>query len=425
MRFSKKLFESGLRLITVPMKDNPTVTILVMVEAGSKYEAKNISGISHFLEHMCFKGTAARPTSFAIARELDAIGAQYNAFTSTEFTGYYAKAQAKNLPEILDVVTDLYQNQLLDPAEIEKEKGVIVEEISMYEEAPQRHVHDLFTGLMYGDAPAGWNIAGTKESVRAFSKEDLVAYRSAHYVSGATTVVVAGDFDEAQLAADVEKKFAAMHRGPKHPKTKVSEDQQTPALALQFREIDQAHLVLGVRSYDAFSPKAAAANVLASLLGGGMSSRLFQKLRGEMGVAYSIGAYNESFTDHGYLAVSAGVDRNRLPEVLKAILAEFRRAIDEPVSEEELARTKDHITGSLALELESSDSLAHFYGMQEILRKPLLLPEDFSREIQAVTAEDVQAAARDIFADRNLNLALIGQFREEQQILPLLTLGQR
>ncbi len=422
MQFSKKNLGNGLRLITVPMKDNPTVTVLVMVEAGSKYETKELSGISHFLEHLCFKGTEKRPTSFDIAKTLDAIGAHYNAFTSQEFTGYYAKAQAKHFDRVLDVVSDIYLGSRFDETEIEKEKGVIVEEISMYEDSPRRHIHDLFVALLYGDQPAGWNIAGNRDSVRSFKKEDFESYRKNHYVSGATTVVVAGAVDEEYAMKEVERYFSGMHEGQKHDKTKIVEKQDAPAMVYKERKIDQAHLVLGVRTYDAFSTLTPAVNVLASLLGGGMSSRLFQKLRSELGVAYSVGAYNDTATDHGYLAVSAGIDRNRVEEVIKVILAEFSRLKTELVPEEELIRIKDHLTGSLSLELESSDSLAHFYGLQEILRKPLLLPEDMAKEIQAVTAEEIQKVAREIFVEKHLNLALIGDLGESERFRALLTL---
>ncbi|MEK9184786.1 MAG: pitrilysin family protein, partial [Patescibacteria group bacterium] len=170
MTYKKKILKNGLRIIAVPMKDNPAVTMLVMVEAGSKYESKEISGVSHFLEHMCFKGTRKRPKAIDISRELDSIGSQYNAFTSQEFTGYYAKSDPKHLDKIIDVISDMYLNPLFDEKEIEKEKGVIVGEIDMYEDMPQQNVQDVFTKLLYGDQPAGWSVAGTKKSVRALAR---------------------------------------------------------------------------------------------------------------------------------------------------------------------------------------------------------------------------------------------------------------
>ena len=178
MKFSKKVLPNGLRLVTIPMADNPSATVLVMVEAGSKYETKENNGISHFLEHMIFKGTPRRPKASDLSRELDSIGAHYNAFTGQEYTGYYAKADARHLDTVIDIVSDMCQNPLLDQKEIDKERGVIVEEIRMYRDLPQRHVHDVLNRLMHGDQPAGWDIAGTEENVRSFSREMFMTYRA-------------------------------------------------------------------------------------------------------------------------------------------------------------------------------------------------------------------------------------------------------
>ena len=183
MQFNKKTLENGLRIITVPMVDNPSVTVLVMVEAGSKYENKETSGLSHFLEHMVFKGTPKRPKAIDISRELDSIGSHYNAFTSQEFTGYYAKADKRHLDTIIDVVSDMYNNPLFDEEEIKKEKGVIVEEIRMYQDLPQQHVQNVFMELLYGDTPAGWNIAGTESNVKSFNRDQFIKYRNDQYLA--------------------------------------------------------------------------------------------------------------------------------------------------------------------------------------------------------------------------------------------------
>ncbi|MBA3550758.1 insulinase family protein, partial [Patescibacteria group bacterium] len=249
MKYKKKVLENGLRVITVQMKDNPTVTVLVMVEAGSEYETKEKNGISHFLEHMCFKGTVKRPTALLISKELDSIGAHYNAFTSDEYTGYYAKSAPKHIYKILDVVSDLYLNQVFDEKEIEKEKGVIIEEINMYRDLPHRHVQELFLTLLYGDQPAGWSIAGTKDTVQAMKRDDFVEYRQMHYTPEATTVIIAGNFDEKILYKDIIKTFGYLPRSRKDKKPKIKEAQVEPALLVEDRKTDQAHVVLGVRGY--------------------------------------------------------------------------------------------------------------------------------------------------------------------------------
>lgn len=422
MKYTRTILPSGLRLITIPMKDAPTVTVLVMVEAGSKYETKRENGLSHFLEHMCFKGTTKRPTAFAISSELDAIGSHYNAFTGEEYTGYYAKAAAKHLPKLLDVVSDLYLDPTFDEREIDKEKGVIVEEINMYRDMPHRHVQELFTELLYGDQPAGWGIAGTPENVRAMKREDFVDYRKRHYVASATTVVVAGSFDAKKVRKDVEKYFSALPKSKKQGKEKVKESQAKPAVKIEHRQTDQAHLVLGVRGFPIKDPKTPAIRVMNAILGAGMSSRLFQKLREEMGVGYYVRSSYDGLTDHGILSVSIGADVKRVEEVIKAILGEFKRLATELVSDEELEKTKEYLAGTMYLGLESSDAVAEFYGFQEVLRRPIRTPEIVVRDIRAVTAKQVRDVARKLFVERNLNLAAVGPVGDDARLVSLLSL---
>ncbi|MDQ3014436.1 MAG: insulinase family protein [bacterium] len=420
MKYKKKILPNGLRVVTIHMKDTPTVTVLVMVEAGSEYETKEKNGISHFLEHMCFKGTEKRPTALIISKELDAIGAYYNAFTSEEYTGYYAKSSPKHVHKIFDVVSDLYLNQTFPEAEIEKEKGVIIEEINMYRDLPHRHVHELFSTLLYGDQPAGWSIAGTKETVSKMKRDDFVEYRSKHYVPEATTVIVAGNFDEKAINADIKKTFAALSRSKKDKKIKVKEAQTTPALAIEMKTTDQSHLVLGVRAFEMTHPQAPVLRLLNAVLGAGMSSRLFQKLREEMGVGYYVRSSYESFVDHGFFSVSVGADIKRVEEVIKAILVELNKLKTELVPADELQKTKDHLIGTLSLGLESSDSIAEFYGYQELLRKEIRTPADIIKEIKSVTADQIRTVARKIFLDKNLNLAIVGPVKDQDALKKIL-----
>lgn len=422
MKFSRTVLPNGLRLITVPMKESATVTVMALVEAGSKYETKNISGLSHFLEHMCFKGTTVRPRAIDISHELDAIGAQYNAFTSQEFTGYFAKSAKQHFGKILSVVSDLYLNPAFPAAEIEKEKGVIVEEINMYRDLPQRHVQDIFLGLLYGDQPAGWNIAGTPERVRAMTRADFVAYRNKHYVSGATTLVIAGAITEEAARAGAEEAFAGMHAGAKHPKTAVVEAQRAPQLLVEERKTDQTHFVLGFRAFNAYDKKLPALKLLAGVLGAGMSSRLWQKMREELGICYYVKTDTDALTDHGLLTVSAGVDKNRVEEAARAILAECVKVRTEPLSDKELQKVKDCLTGNMYLSLESTDELAEFYGMQEILRKELKRPAEVAKNIEQVNGSAVQEVAREIFKPERLNLAIVGQAPADARLRALLTL---
>ena len=420
MKFIKKVLHNGLRVITVPMKDNPTVTVLVLVEAGSKYETKKINGISHFLEHMCFKGTTKRPKAIDISKELDALGSQYNAFTAQEYTGYYAKSDAKHFKQIFDVVTDIYLNSTFPEVEMQKEKGVIIEEINMYEDMPNRHVQDLMMQLLYGDQPAGWNIAGEKKNILNMKRDDFVAYKKVHYLPEATTIVVAGKINESEVIKEVNKIFNKVPRGKKSHKLKVKEIQTKPEVLVNFKKTDQTHFVLGVRSFSLFDKKNSVLSVLAGVLGGGMSSRLFQKLREEMGVGYYVRAYNDVYTDHGFFAVSAGVDNKRINEDIEAVLLECKKLKEVLVEESELNKVIECLIGNMKLSLESSDDIANFFGGQELLKKEVKSAEEKADEIRKVTAKQIQNLANEIFKDAKLNLALIGPFKDKTKFSKIL-----
>ena len=415
MKFSKKVLKNGLRVVTIPMKDNPTATVLVLVEAGSKYETKKINGLSHFLEHMCFKGTTKRPKAIDISKELDALGSQYNAFTAQEYTGYYAKSDAKHFSKIFEIVSDIYLNSTFPEAEMQKEKGVVIEEINMYEDTPQRHVQDLIMKLLYGDQPAGWNIAGEKKNILKMKRDDFVNYKRQHYLPEATVIVVAGQVTEKEVMREANKIFGMVKRGKKVSKVKVKEIQTKPKVLINFKKTDQTHFVLGMRTYDLFNKKNAVLSVLGGVLGGGMSSRLFQKLREEMGVGYYVRAYNDAYTDHGFFQISAGVDNKRIDEVLYAVIEECRKLKKVLVSREELNKVKECLIGNMKLSLESSDDIANFYGGQELLKREIKNAQEKAGEIRKVTANQIKRLANDIFKDNKLNLAFIGPFKENQE----------
>lgn len=407
------------------MADNPTVTVLVLVDAGSNYESKEKNGISHFLEHMCFKGTTTRPNTSDLSRELDALGCQYNAFTGNEYTGYYAKGKHSDFPRLIDIVSDLYLNPLLKEEEVEKEKGVIVDEINMYDDLPMRKVHDVWAELLYGDQPAGRTISGTRENVRSMKRADFLAYRKEHYVASATTVVVAGNIEPAHAFKEIAKQFKGISASKKFGKKKTRASQTSPRVAVLHKATDQTHLLLGVRTFPVGDKRNPIISILSGILGSGMSSRLFRKLRDEMGVGYYVHAGNEPSTDHGAFLVSAGVANNRAEEVVRAILAELALLARELVVKEELDKVKEHLIGMMYLGLESSDSLAEFCGIQEVLRREIKTPKEKERLIRAVTATEVRNMARKIFTDKNLNLALVGPFTDNQEFQKILTLGGR
>lgn len=421
MKFNQTTLKNGLKVITVPMQDNPAVTVLVMVETGSKYEKKETNGLSHFLEHMVFKGTPKRPKAIDIAKELESVGAQFNAFTGQEYTGYYAKVNPEHLDIALDVVSDIYLNPLLNQEEVTKEKGVIVEELRMYKDMPHRHVHNLFMNLVYGDQPAGWNIVGTEENINGFKQEDFRKYISEHYVADSTLVIVSGSFDEKKTLEKIENYFSQISTSKKSPKVEVKEDQIKPELLVQFKESDQAHLMMGVRSFSARSEYETVLGVLATILGKGMSSRLWQKLREEMGVGYYVHATSDTYTDHGLFTISAGVDIKRIEEVISTLISECKKIISDPISDEELKKVKDYMCGSFMLGLETSDSRAEYVAGNSIVRGKIESPQEEIEKIQKVTVKEIKDVAKKIFVDEGLNLAIIGPYKDKSQFEKILT----
>ncbi len=418
--FKKITLKNGLRVLFVNRPESLAASVLILVEAGSEYETKRINGLSHFLEHMTFKGTANRPRPMQIAEELAALGAQSNAFTSQEYTGYWAKAESRKLPKILEIVSDLYLNPVFSPDEIEKERGVIIQELNMYEDTPARKVQDIFLSLLYGDQPAGWDVGGEKEIIKKLTNNDFASYRKERYVAPGTLVVVAGKFDEKAAMAQIKDYFGKLPRRPVKSKTKTKESQKNPQALLKFKKSEQSHCVLGFRAFDLFDKRRYAIEVLADVLGGGMSSRLFKRVREELGAAYYVRADADLFLDHGIFAVSSGVDHEKIDIVIAAILEECGKLKDELVPAGEFQRTKDHLIGNLILGLETSDELASYYGGQEILAKAMLTPEELIKKINAVTPEDVRNVARAIIKDSGLNFAVIGPYKNEERFGKLL-----
>lgn len=415
MKFNKTTLNNGLRIITVPMTDNPSVTVLVMVEAGSKYEDQKNNGLSHFLEHMVFKGTPKRPKAIDISKELDSIGSHYNAFTSQEFTGYYAKADARHLDKIIDVVSDMYNNPLFEEEEIKKEKGVIVEEIRMYKDLPQQNVQNIFMELLYGNTPAGWNIAGTEENVKSFTRDQFTKYRSEHYLASSTIVIVSGSFDEKETINKIKDAFSTIGIGPKSPKLAVQDLQKIPMIKTEFKETDQTHLVIGVRTFPIKDKRIPAMSVLSTILGRGMSSRLFSKMRDQLGICYYVRTEHNPFTDHGFLSISAGVDNSRVKEAVVGIMEECERLKVEVISDEEMKKAKDYIAGTTMLELETSDARAEYCGYQELMKKVIDLPSNIIEKVNKVTAKEVMDLARDIFVNEGLNMAMIGRSKDGEE----------
>jgi predicted Zn-dependent peptidase len=422
MKYNRSLLKNGLRVITVPMPSFESATALVMVGAGSRYETKKNSGISHFLEHMAFKGTEKRPSAMDISSLIDGIGGEFNAFTGKEYTGYYVKAAKSNVGLILDVLSDMLLHSKLDPVEIEKEKGVITEEINLYEDMPMRKIGDIYEELLYGNTPMGWDIAGSKAIISSVKRDDFVKYMDSLYSAGNITVVVAGGMDEQAVLSDIDKYFSPMKQFDTLKPELVVDNQIKPNLLVRNKKTEQIHIALGVRTVSLDNPEKYPLAVLASILGGGMSSRLFSEVREKRGLAYYVRSHQDEYVDAGSLVSVAGIDPKRVAEAVEVMMAEYAKVADGKmgITKEELTKAKEYLKGHLVLELEDSRSVSTYYGHQELLEHEVLNPDQILKKIDAVTKDQVEEMGKKYFVNKGLNLALIGNYENNEQLQKLL-----
>lgn len=416
-----KTLPGGLRVVLLPREQVQTVTFMVLIGVGSRYETPRQNGLSHFLEHMFFKGTQRRPDKKAIAVEMDALGAEFNAFTSEEATSYYVKVAKENIEKGADVVTDILLRSLFPAKEIELERGVIIEEIRMYTDEPSRHVWHLWNRAMFGSHPLGRRIDGSVGTVSKFTRPDFLKYVKAHYHTENAVVAVAGNFDVRQMEKLLTRLLADLPRGKETFPSKAPK--RRPATRLEFERrstIDQTHVLLGVPGVAKNDPDREIVEVLATVLGGGMSSRLFLRVREDHGLAYSVRTYNETLTDTGFLVTYGGLRSDKAPFAVKLIAEEYDRIMDDLVPEEELTKAKQMIRGHLVIGLEETNALALYAGSQTLLEKKVETPEEIWKKIEAVSAEDVQRVARRLLKRDARTLALLGpqkSTREFEKVL--------
>ncbi|HMP67559.1 MAG TPA: pitrilysin family protein [Candidatus Paceibacterota bacterium] len=407
MKYKKTILPNGLRIMTVPMKESQTAMIMVLVETGSEYEDRNTNGLSHFLEHMCFKGTKNR-TGPEINYEIDSMGAIDNAFTGETYTGYFAKAEHKKINKLINIISDLYINPIFPEKDIDTERGVILEEINMYEDLHMRKVYDLYNELLFGDQPAGRSIAGPSENIKKFTRNDFVKYHNTHYVPQKTVVVVTGNIKEAEVLNEIKSKFANLKKGKIVKKPKTTFSQKKPQIKIKHRDIDQTHMIVGFRSFDLYDKRNLELNLTSTILGAGMSSRLFKKMREELGICYYVRAHNSPSIDHGNFSVSIGVGNNRAIEAITVLMQEFKKIRDTKIDKKELQKAKDIMIGGFANGLETSDAWAMYYGDQELFHKKIQTPTDYIKKINSVTPEKIQKVLKQIIKNDGLNLAIIG-----------------
>lgn len=409
----KIILKNGARVILEPYIGTEAVTVLVLFKVGSRQETKNVNGVSHFIEHMMFKGTNKRPNTQIITRELDGLGAEYNAFTAKDHTGYYIKINSEHREVALDMLFDMLFNSKFDEKELNRERKVILEEIHMYKDNPMMHIEDMFEQTLFGDCPLGWSIAGDTESMGKINRAKMLAYRNAFYFPQNMVIGIAGKID-GSIMKIVEKYFGSLPKSAK----KVSEIKKTvftpglPKVAVEYKDSEQVQLALGFPAYSWWDKRLAALRLMSNILGGTMSSRLFIAVRERRGLAYSIHAGIDHYEDIGVLTVRAGLDKSRIELAMKTILDELKKMARGGVTAAELKRAKENIRGRIILSLEDSEALAAWYAKEELDKHEIKTPAEKLKEIAAVTLAEVKAVAADVIKNNKVALAIIGPYKD-------------
>lgn len=418
--FSKHALKNGLRIILAPRPTSVSVAVAIYVGVGSRYETKKQSGLSHFLEHMAFKGTKKYPNKMAIARKVEGMGGYNQAGTGTEDTEYYIGIGSKYFSEALDILDETVFHSLFRSTDIEMEKGVILEEIKMIQDDPKDWVTVLIDKLMWPKSPLGRFGAGTPETVKALRRQDFVDYIKSTYSPQNIIVGVAGNFDEQKVLTEIETRFKPFSISKPKDFEKVKEEQSKPQLLLETRKTEQTNFCLNFRAYPYKHPDRFNMGMMTAILGAGMSSRLFKAIREDRGLAYALSAAAYHHHDTGVVQIHEGVDNNRVDEAITVTLREIKKLKEKKVGGEELRKIKEYAKGILALRLESNSALINWFAGQEMFLDEILNYEEYCQRVDAVTAEDIKRVANDLFTNERLNLALIGPFEDEGRFRKLL-----
>ncbi|MFH1046595.1 MAG: pitrilysin family protein [Candidatus Omnitrophota bacterium] len=412
--YHKTHLNNGLTIATLAMPQRESVSLGIWIKVGSRYEQSRINGISHFLEHLVFKGTQKRSCE-EIKQAIEGVGGSLNAFTAEEATCYLAKVPAKFLPVALEVLWDMVTQAKLAASDVEMERKVILEEIRMYKDLPSHYVSDILAELLWPDQPLGLNIAGEKESVNAITAGQLRAYRDQFYRLNNSAVIVCGNTDHRQVIKECKKHFPLPTASKRNGYARAREYRNGPQLKLLHKDTEQTHLALGVHSLERMHPDRYALGVLHIILGANMSSRLFREVREERGLAYEIATAVKFFQDSGAFIVHAGIDNRRIGEAIEVILAQLKDIKNTPVPKEELARAKEYYIGQLSLALENTSDHMLWLGESIICAQRFSTPAEIIRSIQKIQAHDVQRLAQNLFQRQRLHLALIGPLKEKEK----------
>ncbi len=420
MKYTKKILPNGLTIIEVPSQDAESVVVDFFVKTGSRSETPKENGISHFLEHFLFKGTKKYPSALDISSLIDSIGGEMNANTGKEHTQYYIKAASKYLGLIFEVLTDMVQNPLLDAVELEKEKGVIVEEINMYKDMPMAEIDNVLEAAMWPGTALGRDIAGTKEIVTKFTREMFVDYINRHYQAPNITLGVSGKYQQRELNYLIQKYWKNFPKKKFHTWEKVTDGQNSSRMKIEYKVTEQAHLSLGFKSFPYGDKRNSALSVLGAVLGGGMSSRLFMEVRERAGLAYYVRAYPSSYQDTGSFTIGSGVQVQNITKAIKLILEEVKKLKYIPLHEQELQKARDYIKGKTTLALEDNQVRLDWFLERAAFFKKIETPDQVFERIDKVTADDVLKVANEVFQEKNLTLAVIGPYKDEKQFKEVL-----
>ena len=415
--FAKAVLDNGVRVVTQEMLDHRSVSLGIWVESGSRHEESHESGISHFIEHLLFKGTERR-TAAQIAEEMDAVGGVLNAFTSKEHTCYYAKVLDEDLPLAIDLLTDIFLHSSFDSEEIERERSVILQEISQAEDTPDDYVHDLFSLDFFRDHPLGRPICGGAETVNAFRRDDFLNFFKLRYRPRRVVVAAAGHLRHAALVEELNGRLGLITDSSNNQVAGAGElaPQTGSGVFPHTKSLEQVHLCLGMAGLHQTHPERYAAYVLNTLLGGGMSSRLFQEIREKRGKAYSVYSFASSYRDVGYLGVYAGTSTEWVEEVIELILAELKNLGAGHLKDEEIRRTQGQLVGNMVLGLESTDSWMSHIARNEIYFGEPITTDEICRGVRAVTRDAVVDLASRLFGSRGMAVSLLGDFKDNLSV---------
>ena len=411
--YQKTVLDNGLRILTSAMPHTRSVSIGFFIGVGSRYESDEQGGISHFIEHMLFKGTARRPVARDIAVAIEGVGGILNAATGRESSLYWVKVARPHFDVAIDVLVDMLRCSKFDPEEIDKERRVIMEEINLVRDTPDSLVHLLMSELVWPDHPLGRDIAGTEENLSALDRQSLQAYLKHYYQPGNTVISVAGNIEHQAVVERMAALMGDWATGQPLSYRVADGDQTEPRLRIHSKETEQAHLCLSVPGIPRDHPDRFELSLLNTMLGEGMSSRLFTEIRENRGLAYSIYSYVSGMHDTGAVGVYAGVDPGRVEDAIRAVVAEWDRLRQESVAADELTKAKEFVKGRLLLQMEDSFSIAAWCGRQEVLSSEVLTVDEVVEAIEAVTAADIQRVAQGLFLRERFNLAVVGPFESE------------